>query len=66
MGGVGPKIDQVIWVVNFSIYKAHLQACHGKVIAPLDIFQEETLCFEPLYSGLDCIVKTSLMLSDNG
>ncbi len=66
LGGVGPKTDQVIWVVNFLVYKAHLQACHGKVITPLDIFQEDILRFSPLYSGLACIVKTSLILSDNG
>ncbi len=39
LGGAGLKIDQVIWVVNFSVYKAYLQACHGKVIALLDVFQ---------------------------
>ncbi len=59
-------MDQVIWVVNFSIYKAYLQACHGKVVTPLAAFQQEILHFAPLYPGLNNIIKTFLVLSDNG
>ena len=39
LGGAGSSYDQVIWVSNFAIYKAHLKACHGIFQEPLHLFQ---------------------------
>ena len=63
-GGAGSSYDQVIWVSNFAIYKAHLQACHGIFQDPLHIFKQEALCLAPLFCGVNMYVQHLLTLQD--
>lgn len=48
-GGAGSAQDQIIWVINFAIYRSHLQACHGIYNPPLQLFLSEALHFEKMF-----------------
>ena len=52
LGGAGKAFDPVIWVVNFTMYKAHLQACHGQYHQPLFVFKQEACRFVSLFPAL--------------
>ena len=43
-----PPINPVLWVANFSIYKAHLLGCEGKSVAPCDTFLLEAQKYKTL------------------
>ncbi len=51
LGGAGKAFDTVIWVVNFAVYKAHLQACHGQY-HPLFVFKQEACRFVSSFPAL--------------
>ncbi len=49
---MGKAFDPMIWVVNFAMYKAHLQAYHGQYHQPLFVFKQEACRFVSSFPAL--------------
>ena len=50
--GMSQMVNPLIWIANFSIYKAHLQACDHLFVPPLEQFKLEVKKYTSLFSTL--------------
>ncbi len=54
--GTAHSLNLVLWVANFTIYKAHLQGCEGIVVEPEVVFDCEAQKYEPLFNVLTTLL----------
>ncbi len=55
--GQSPVLDPIIWVVNFAIYKAHLQWCEGIAIELLESVEHKCVQYLDVFPILMKVVK---------
>ncbi len=54
-GSRSETVNQIIWVVNFAIYKAHLQAIEGYHETLVDVVSSKTTIYGKVFPILDSI-----------
>ncbi len=47
--GLTSHLNPIVWLTNFGIYKAHLQACSGAIELPISVVQSVFYTYSVLF-----------------